>query len=103
MKPLSKPFPQPTTIRPMKHNRECELDQVLDLFHGDLHRSAESLTEEQDAECFAVFQEIVSNYTPHLTKAEWIALLGELVVGMYIDPGVVAARSRATSPFAVSV
>lgn len=103
MKRLSKPFPQPLTTQPMNPNTVCGLDKILDVFHEDLHRSAQTTTDEQDAEWFAVYEEIVANYTPHLTPAQWVAVLGELVVGMYINPGVVAARNQAPSPFAVSV
>jgi hypothetical protein len=97
-----KAFPKPSTRQPVNPNRVCGWDQILDLFHQDLHRSDQTISDEQDAESFAVFEEIAANYTSHLTLAQWIAVLGELVARMYIDPGVVAARSRATSPFAVS-
>jgi hypothetical protein len=97
-----KAFPKPSSRQPVNPNIVCELGRILDLFHEDLHRADERITDEQDAESFAVFQEIVTNYMPHLAPAQWIAVLGDLVVGMYINPSVVAARSRATSPFAVS-
>ncbi len=83
MKKLSKPFPQPTTTQPTNPGRVCEFGEILEQFHEDFHRSDQSITEDENAELFDVWQEIVADYMPLLTMAQWIKVLGELVVGAY--------------------
>lgn len=58
------------------------------------------ITQHEDDQLLALYGEILDRYA--LTVTQWIKLLGELVVGVYIDPDLVAVRSQAASPFAVS-
>jgi hypothetical protein len=102
MKALLKPFPQPTTLQPMQPNRLCELQHFLDQFHQDLHWLGKNITGEEVAKSFAAMKEIINRYARHLTLAEWISVLGELVVGTYMDPDVVVPGYQAISPFAAS-
>jgi hypothetical protein len=81
---LATPFSkreQPQTT----NSNECELGEILDLFHGEFHAADQGMTEEEHAECFDIFQQLILNYVPRLTPTQWIKVLGELVVGMYVD------------------
>jgi hypothetical protein len=92
-------FPQPATFQPTKPD-VCEFGEILEQFHADFHRSDQMITQHEDDRLLALYGEILDRYA--LTVTQWIKLLGELVVGMYINPGVVATSSQSTSPFAVS-
>jgi hypothetical protein len=80
----------------------CDFGEILERFHEDFHRSDQSITEDEDAESFSVYEELIANYTPHLTMTQWIKVLGELVVGLYINPAVVATKYQSTTPFAIT-
>jgi hypothetical protein len=93
-------FPKSSTLQPIDPNRDCEFGEILEQFHADFHRSNQTITQHEDDQLLALYGEILDRYA--LTVTQWIKLLGELVVGVYIDPDLVAVRSQATSPFAVS-
>lgn len=101
-----KEFPTPSTIQPvnpqppMSPNQPCDFGAILEFFHDDFHRSHQTITRHQDDVCFDAYQEIVANYVPYLTATEWIKILGELVAGLYIDPGVMGGQL--TSPFVIT-
>lgn len=63
----------------------CEFGEILERFHEEFHISDQNITEEEDAKCRDLFEHLVINYVPLLTPAQWIKVLGELIVGMYID------------------
>jgi hypothetical protein len=84
-------FPQPATTQPTNPD-VCDFGEILEQFHTDFHRSDQSITEDEDAELFDVWQEIVANFMPHLTMTQWIKVLGELVVGAYCRCPIAAAQ-----------
>jgi hypothetical protein len=99
MTKLLKQLPQPTTNQ-FTNTNVCEFGEILEQFHEDFHRSDQTITQYEDTQLRALFEEILNNYT--LTATQWTKLLGELVVGMYINPEVVSARSQLTSPFGIT-
>jgi hypothetical protein len=96
MEKRSKPFPQLTTTQPTNPS-VCDLYDILDRFHADIHTSIQEMTEDEDAESFDICQELISTYTRRMSMAQWIRVLGELVVGMYLNQGDNAARSQSTA------
>jgi hypothetical protein len=52
------------------------------------------MTEDEDAESFDICQELIFTYAAHMSVAQWIRVLGELVVGMYLNPDL---RNQATA------
>jgi len=97
-----KAFPTPLTTQPVNPHEPCKFGEFLECFHDDFHKSCEQTTRQEHHECAEVFLKIANNYPLHLTESQWIKILGALIAGLYLDPGVVGIGCQSTTPFTIT-
>jgi hypothetical protein len=67
-------------MKPLEQSSVCPLGLVMDLFHHDAHE----FTQHEVKERYPVFEKLCRKYR-HLSRNQWIEILGRCVAGVYRD------------------